>query len=277
MKKYLLAFCLLVGNGYALLAQEQFIPPRPERFTPVVDSAQVLWPAQIQSLTQTIKRFEDSTGTQIAVVLLPSLKGYTVEEYAFQWFKKWEYGQQKNNNGVLIFAAINDRKVHIEVGYGLEGAIPDAYAKRIIENQIKPNFRGSNYFQGVNEAVYALIELANGEAYEETAKEPVEWYWYLLVVIFLVLLPLVLVILIIVWIVKAIKKKPNATTYTSQGTQNTFIPPPSSSYSDSSDTPTKHSYSDYSDYSDKSSYSDYSDYSDSGGGSSGGGGASGSW
>ncbi len=277
MKKYRILLLFLICIDFSLQAQEQFIPPRPERFTPVVDSAKVLSAEQITTLTNKIKRFEDSTGSQIAVVFIPSLKGYDVESYAYEWYKKWEYGQKKNNNGVLVFAGINDRKMHIEVGYGLEGAIPDALAKRIIEDHLKPNFRNSDYYQGADEAVDKLAQLASGEPYEKEVKSPPMSGWDIVIVLICFLfLPLLLVGLIIYWIVKAVRNKNRSTTISSKGTKSNYIPPTSgSSYSDYSDS-SKRSYSDYSDkYSD---YSDsYSDYSDSGGGSSGGGGASGDW
>jgi uncharacterized protein len=283
MKTHILAFCLFVSSLSTLIAQEQFIPPRPEHFTPIVDSAQVLSVEQEAALTQKIKRFEDSTGTQVAVVILSSLHGYTVEGYAVEWFKKWQYGQQKNNNGVLLLAAITDHKVHIETGYGLEGAIPDAYAKRIIETDIKPNFKAGNYYQGIDASVDNLIRLASGESYEkEESESGPSWVLYVIFIPIGIFAIVFVVMFVIEWRRSGKQAQmtlsSKGTKYSSKKNKNTPKQNLGSSYSDYSD---KYSdYSDkYSDYSDKySDYSDsYSDYSDSSGGSSGGGGASGDW
>lgn len=275
MKTHILALCLFVSSLSTLVAQEQFIPPRPDRFTPVVDSAQVLSVEQEAALTQKIKRFEDSTGTQVAVVILSSLHGYTVEGYAVEWFKKWQYGQQKNNNGVLLLAAITDHKVHIETGYGLEGAIPDAYAKRIIETDIKPNFKAGNYYQGIDTSVDNLIRLASGESYEKEESESVPWILYVIFIPIGIFAIIFVVMFVIEWRrsgqAASTTLSSKGTSYSSKKNKKTPRQNLGSSYSDYSDK--------YSDYSDKySDYSDsYSDYSDSSGGSSGGGGASGDW
>ena len=86
------------------------------------------------ALEQKLVSFNDSTSTQIAIVILASVGGYDIADYSVQLFNKWKIGQEKKNNGVLILVAKDDRKVYIAPGYGLEGAIPDALAKRIVED-----------------------------------------------------------------------------------------------------------------------------------------------
>ncbi len=95
---------------------------------------------------------DDSTSNQIAIVLIKTLNDYPIEDYSVKLFRSWGIGNKKTNNGVLIIAAIDDHKVRIEVGYGLEGAIPDITANSIIEDDIVPAFKEENYYQGLNAA-----------------------------------------------------------------------------------------------------------------------------
>ncbi len=160
MKKLLLlflTFCwLAVGVGQNIL-------PKPNPPKLVNDAANVLSPEQRQILEQKLVALDDSTSNQIAVVLIPTLDGYEVQEYANKLFREWGIGSKGTNNGVLILAAIDDRKVWIEVGYGLEGAIPDIVASDIYRNKIVPAFKEGNYYRGIDDAVNALGKAAAGE------------------------------------------------------------------------------------------------------------------
>src|SRR5205814_1313907 len=109
--------------------------------TLVTDYANVLSEGDKASLENKLVAFNDSTSTQIAIVIMRSTGGYEIEEYSVQLFNKWKIGQAKKNNGVLILIAIEDRKVFITTGFGIEGVLPDALCKRIIDNDIKPNFK----------------------------------------------------------------------------------------------------------------------------------------
>ena len=115
------------------------------------------------TLERKLVALDDSTSNQIAIVLIKTLNDYPIEDYAVKLFRSWGIGNKKTNNGVLIIAAIDDHKVRIEVGYGLEGAIPDITANSIIENDIVPNFREENYFRGLNVATDDLSKAAAGE------------------------------------------------------------------------------------------------------------------
>lgn len=129
----------------------------------VNDFTQTLTEAQQIALEQKLRRFQKSTSTQIAVVLIPSLQGYDISDYAFKMAEQWGIGDKKNNNGVLFLTAINDQKVFIATGYGLEGVLPDAYVKRITENLVVPRYKQKDYFGGINAGTNALIKLSAGE------------------------------------------------------------------------------------------------------------------
>ena len=102
----------------------QNVISRPTPPTLVTDVAGILSPEQKQALESKLVAVDDSSSNQIAVVILPSLDGYPIEEYATKLFRQWGIGNKKTNNGILLLIAVEDRKVRIEVGYGLEGAIP---------------------------------------------------------------------------------------------------------------------------------------------------------
>lgn len=160
MKQYLLSilFVLVAFTGFS-----QNVLPKPNPPKLVTDVAGVLSPDQVAILEQKLVALDDSTSNQIAVVLIKSLDGYEAAEYANKLFREWGIGNKKTNNGVLILAAIDDRKVWIEVGYGLEGAIPDITASSIYRNEIVPEFKQQNYYRGIDRAIDALSKAAVGE------------------------------------------------------------------------------------------------------------------
>ena len=130
----------------------------------VVDTADML-SAEVEAvLTERLAAHEDSTGNQIAVLTIPSLRGEVLEPYATEVFRTWGLGDAEANNGVLLLVARDDRKIRIEVGYGLEGAIPDVLAARIIRNEMTPRFRDGDAEGGTLAAVDALITAAEGGA-----------------------------------------------------------------------------------------------------------------
>jgi uncharacterized protein len=158
--KILLASVLLFMS---FLAVAQDIPARPNPPRLVNDFANVLSTQEEQQLESQLVAYDDSTSNQIAIVLINTLDEYPIEEYATKLFREWGVGNKKNNNGVVILAAIKDRRIRIEVGYGLEGAIPDIIANHIIENDIKPGFRSGDYFEGLSNAAASIIKAAAGE------------------------------------------------------------------------------------------------------------------
>jgi uncharacterized protein len=158
--KILLASVLLFVS---FLTVAQNIPARPSPPRLVNDFAGVLSPQEEQQLERELVAYDDSTSNQIAIVLINTLEDYPIEEYALKLFREWGVGNKNNNNGIVILAAIKDRKIKIEVGYGLEGAIPDITAGHIIDQDIKPNFRSEDYYQGLSQAAHSLIKAAAGE------------------------------------------------------------------------------------------------------------------
>jgi uncharacterized protein len=159
MKKLLFIFSLLTVQ---LLSAQNILPkPNPPKL--VNDAAGVLSKEQVEILEQKLVALDDSTSNQIAVVLIRSLEDYPIEEYANKLFREWGIGNKKTNNGVLLIAAIDDRKVRIEVGYGLEGAIPDIVANNIIRYELGPSFKEGNYYRGIDRATDALAKAAIGE------------------------------------------------------------------------------------------------------------------
>ena len=155
---------LFIGMLFActwLHAQEVLPRPNPPRL--VTDQAGVLSASELQSLEQKLVALDDSSSNQIAVVLIKTLNDRPIEEYATKLFREWGIGNKKTNNGVLLLVAVDDRKIRIEPGYGLEGAIPDITASAIIRNDIGPTFKQQNYYKGLDNAVDALAKAAVGE------------------------------------------------------------------------------------------------------------------
>jgi uncharacterized protein len=153
-------FVLLLPNSYGQIPAK----PNPPRL--VNDLAHVMTPDQIQALENKLVAYDDSTSIQIAIVTVPSTGDMSIEDVALGILRDWGVGNKKTNNGVVILAAINERKVFIATGNGMEGSIPDITAKSIVDNEIVPNFRGGgqdNYYRGFDQAADALIKASAGE------------------------------------------------------------------------------------------------------------------
>jgi len=129
----------------------------------VVDDANILDAATRSALSEKLAALEDKTTDQFVVVTLKSLQGQTIETYGYQLGRHWGIGQKGKNNGVLLIVAPNERKVRIEVGYGLEGTLTDALTKVIIENAITPRFRANDYAGGITRGVDDVIQVLSGD------------------------------------------------------------------------------------------------------------------
>src|ERR1700681_4257038 len=99
----------------------------------------------------------------MAVVTVPTTGDVSIDDYALKILRNWKVGNKKTNNGIVVLAAIQDHKVFIATGYGMEGAVPDITAKQIVEDEIVPNFKQQNYYQGFNLAADAIIKASHGE------------------------------------------------------------------------------------------------------------------
>lgn len=131
--------------------------------TPVHDEAGVLSADYIHRLEELLRANEDSTSNQIAVLIIRTLDGYPIEEFALQVSEKWKLGRAGKDNGVLLLVVTDDRKLRIEVGYGLEGVLPDALASSIIRNEIAPYFRRGDYEGGIQAGVVSIVRAIAGE------------------------------------------------------------------------------------------------------------------
>lgn len=129
----------------------------------VNDYAGMLSSNEKASLEERLKAFKDETSNEISVVTIKSLDGDYIENYAVKLFEEWGIGSAENDNGVLLLIALDDKQMRIEVGYGLEGALPDAIASQIINNDLKPAFRSGEYYGGIDRAVKAIISATKGE------------------------------------------------------------------------------------------------------------------
>jgi uncharacterized protein len=154
----LLGLFLLVGV-WSCEAQTE-IPVLQQR---VVDFTNTLSYNEWKDLESRLKLFEDSTSTQVAILLINSLEGGSIEDYSMRVFEKNKLGVKGKDNGVLIVVAKQDRKVRIEVGYGLEGVLTDALTSQITTREITPHFKAGNFYQGLTSGVNAIIAASAGE------------------------------------------------------------------------------------------------------------------
>jgi uncharacterized protein len=162
MKKILLPIFLFL-TLFASAQIEKVIPEAPNPPKLVVDLTGTLTTDQQQALERKLVAYDDSTSNQVAVVIIATTGDYDISDFAFALGRKWGVGNKEKDNGVVLLIAKNDRKVFIAPGYGLEGAIPDITAKRIVEDIIVPNFRGNDFYRGIDEGTDALIKAAQGE------------------------------------------------------------------------------------------------------------------
>lgn len=145
------------------------VPPLQARVT---DLTGTLGEPQRATLENRLADLESRKGSQVAVLLVPSVQPETIEQYATRVFDQWKLGRKGVDDGVLLVVAKNDRKLRIEVGYGLEGAIPDAIAKRIIDEDIVPRFQRGDFYVGILSGVDRIVRLVEGE--KMPAARPVE-------------------------------------------------------------------------------------------------------
>jgi uncharacterized protein len=157
--RWLLALVLLAGAG---VAEAQTFPPLTGR---VVDAANLLSPEQEQQLTQLSDQVEQASSRQFVVATVPDLQGYPIEDYGYRLGREWKIGQAGANNGVILLVAPNEKKVRIEVGYGLEPIVTDALASSIIQQTILPRFRDGDMAGGI---------VAGADAVAEQLKLPLE-------------------------------------------------------------------------------------------------------
>jgi uncharacterized protein len=160
---------LLLSSAMFVKAQDIPRPSNPPKL--VNDFTNTLTPDQQLALEHKLEAFHDSTSTQVAVVIVGTTGDYDIAEYAVKLGREWGIGDKEFNNGVILLIAINDRKVHIATGYGVEGALPDITANHIIDDVIRPNFKGNDYYRGIDEGTDAIIQAVKGEYKAPPAKK----------------------------------------------------------------------------------------------------------
>ena len=170
MKKitYILLLLLTTFGSLTMLGQkgsslDEVIktPPNPAKL--VNDYANILTDDQKQALESKLYRFDDSTSNQVTVVIVPRLDGRDVADAAIEIGRSWGVGGKTNNNGVVLLISVEDRKLNISPGYGLEKSLPDLVCQQIIKNIIVPNCKGNDYYRGIDEGTDAIIQATQGE------------------------------------------------------------------------------------------------------------------
>jgi len=152
---------LVLLLGLRLFASE-VIPPAPAKY--FNDYAQVVSSETAAQLNLTLENFEKESSDQIVVAVFPKMQSdSSIEDYTIRVFRSWKVGQKDKNNGAALFVFVQDRKLYIQVGYGLESVLPDATCKQIIEDEIKPHFKSGDYNGGLAVGVQSIIKAVKGE------------------------------------------------------------------------------------------------------------------
>lgn len=192
MKKTVLALLLFWGS-FAFLFGQAAVPPLGRSH--IIDQAGMLDASTESMLEATIQQEEDSSSSQMVVLTIPSLEGEDIEGFALRAFKTYKLGQKGKDNGVLLVVALQERKVRIEVGYGLEGALPDALCGRIITKDIIPYFKSGNYEQGIVNGVHSVISAIHGEYTADPSGRGFTFKsWHLVIIILIIVIILSIVL-----------------------------------------------------------------------------------
>jgi uncharacterized protein len=165
--KYLVTFLVLLCCSLPLSALE--VPPL---FAPVTDLAGLLNSEQAEQLNKMLLDFQTETSNQFAVLIIPSLEGEVLESYSIRVAEAWALGEADKDNGLLLLVALAERRLRIEVGYGLEGILTDAFCGRVIDHTIVPYFKKEQYFQGISAGLLDLIRQTGDEFSPDSALEP---------------------------------------------------------------------------------------------------------
>jgi uncharacterized protein len=159
--RYLLTLALIFSQA---LAFAQGIPAKPDPMRLVNDyTGNTLPKAELNALEQKMLAYEDSTSTQVSILIVETLNGYEVVDFAQQTGQSWGIGRADKENGVFIVVSINDRKAAIVTGYGMEGSITDAATFTIREDYMNPRFEEGNFYKGLDDATTVIFQLASGE------------------------------------------------------------------------------------------------------------------
>ena len=159
MKKFSILLLLFILCSGILPAQTEY----PVLKTYATDETGTLSNGELSQINNALKVFDDSTSNQIVFLMVPSLNGDALESYTYEVASRNKVGSKKNDNGVLFFVAKDDHKMRIEVGYGLEGALPDALCSSILRNEVRPYFKRDDYYSGIAAGLNAIMAATRGE------------------------------------------------------------------------------------------------------------------
>ena len=188
MRKLIILVFFLSG----IYANAQFtIPKVPSFQTSVYDYADILNPQEEKALENKLIRYSDSTTTQIVVISIEDLKGEDIGILTPKWAHEWGIGQEKEDNGILILVAKNDRKIWISPGYGVEDRLTAGINGELIRNVIIPEFKAGSYYQGLDKGADAIFDVLKGK-YKGTRKESKNNFPFVLIVIFVIILILII-------------------------------------------------------------------------------------
>jgi uncharacterized protein len=253
---------LLIWLGVAL-AQGQS-PNFPALSGRVVDAANIIPAAARETITQKLAAHETRTTDQIVVATVPTLEGLTVEDYANRLYRHWQLGTKDRNNGALLLVAPTERKVRIEVGYGLEGALTDALSKTIIVSAIAPKFRTGDFAGGIDAGVDGILSIASRDAEEWQRRPEIRPVNDGIPEEFLVLI--VFVVILLFFVLPAVTAARNGRNHRTRSGRWIMLPPATGGWSGGG-----------SNWGGGGGWSGGGGGFSGGGGSSGGGGASGDW
>jgi len=254
---------VIIALVLPFVAMGQDFPERTNRL--VNDFSSTLSREEVADLNALLEDYERTSSIEIAIVLMPTLDGYPIEDYTFQLGEKWGIGKSGTDNGALILVSVEEHKLWVATGYGLEGSLPDGLVHRIIKNDIVPNFQQNNYHGGLRAGVEAIMLATKGEYQGQKKINPVKTTGLIVLILF---------IFIIVWLVKGVQvrnyaKMNHLSFWAAWALLNSTRSTHSGSWSDCSG-----SRGHFGGFSDGGGGGGFGGF---GGGSFGGGGAGGSW
>ena len=173
-RSLLIVVCLALLGALGVPVSAQVLQPIPALTARVTDTTGTLSPATTAHLEQRLAQFERSKGSQVAVLIVATTQPEEIDQYSIRVVEAWRLGRGKVDDGALLLIAKQDRRMRIEVGYGLEGALTDAMSKRIIRDTITPMFKTGAYEAGVTAGVEAMLQVIEGEQLPQPAQEPAE-------------------------------------------------------------------------------------------------------
>ena len=161
------ALCAAAALLLPVAASAQELVPVPPLASPVTDLTGTLTPDQVAALDARLRAFEQAKGSQVAVLIVPTTQPEVIEQYGIRVADAWHLGRKGIDDGAILIVALNDRRVRIEVGRGLEGALPDAIANRILDEDIEPQFRRGDFHGGIATGVDRMLRVIDGEPLPE--------------------------------------------------------------------------------------------------------------